>query len=558
MKLQLSNTGKQIVLCFILLCLISFFCFTMPAPGRSDEPTNEDNMLSGLATIKVKTFNLKGNTAFSDQELSQITVPYENRQISIEELETVRNRLTRYYTDRGYINSGAVIPDQNVENGIITISIIEGKIIDTKISGNDWLHTRYIKGRLKSAIGKEEDPFNIRVLEERLKLLKQNKLIKNINANIKPGFKQGEANLSVAIEEESPYNLTLRYDNHASSGIGTSQRTVSFVHDNVTGWGDSVSAKYKKTKGYDNISFDYTLPVTRWDTSLFFNYSESGATVVLYPFDMLDIESKTKTIGFGIKHPFYKTLSQKFIAGLKLEKKHSETFLLGVPFSFGTHPDDFEIEVTTFTFSQEYVAKDMSQVFAMNSDIKFGMDCLGASVYEGKDRTGNDYADSEYIVWLLQMQWFKRLSFVNSSLLFKTNFQISDRPLLSLEKFSIGGVSNVRGYRENFMTRDNSLVTTLEWRFPLFKLQIPVLSKAETDGGIELSPFFDYGMGWNTQGDNSNPKDISSIGAGLGWHINNNIYMQIYYGYALRDIEKSGENNLQDKGIHFEISVNLF
>jgi hemolysin activation/secretion protein len=548
---------KKTIIHFNLLFLIIFFCFAVPVQVKSDEPEKEDNMLSGMAAIKVKSFHLKGNTAFSDQKLSQITGPYENRQISIEELEAVRIKLTRHYTDRGYINSGAIIPDQNIEKGIITILIIEGKITDTKISGNDWVNTHYITSRLKSAIGNKKRPFNIKTLEESLKLIKQKKIIKNINANIKPGFKQGEAALSVAIEEARPYSFTLKYDNQASAGIGIYQSYASFTHDNLTGWGDSVSAEYKKTKGSGNIVFDYTLPVTRWDTSLFFNYSESGSTVISSPFDILDIKSRTETIGLGIKHPFYRTVAQEFIAGLKLEKKHTESFLLDVPFSFASHPDDFETELSSLNFFQEYVSKKMSYVFALKSDIKFGINWLGATVHNGKDRAGNEYADSKDTAWLLQMQWFKHLPFLNSKLLLKTNLQLSDDPLLSSEKFSIGGASSVRGYKENFIMADNGLVSSLEWRKPLFILQIPGISKTATDGTIELALFFDYGTSWNTGSNDPQIKEINSLGTGLRWSVSKNTYISIYYGHALKDIEKSNENNLQENGFHFEISIGI-
>ena len=75
-----------------------------PLLSPSTEP------LSAQFRVFVRRFQLSGNTVFSDQDLAQVTAPYENRTITSEELQEVRHQLTLYYVERGYINSGALIP----------------------------------------------------------------------------------------------------------------------------------------------------------------------------------------------------------------------------------------------------------------------------------------------------------------------------------------------------------------------------------------------------------------------------------------------------------------
>ncbi|MEE9425081.1 MAG: POTRA domain-containing protein, partial [Methylococcales bacterium] len=114
------------------------------------ESTPQDGLpLSRALEVEVRKIQLTGNSVFSDQELSVITQPYENRIITSEELQELRYKLSRYYIDRGYINSGAIIPDQQIEDGIIQIEIIEGQLLDISIKGNDWLRTEYVKRRIE-------------------------------------------------------------------------------------------------------------------------------------------------------------------------------------------------------------------------------------------------------------------------------------------------------------------------------------------------------------------------------------------------------------------------
>ncbi len=528
-----------------------------PSPTPDEKPASMEAPLSQQETLKVIRINIQGNTSFSQKELSVLCAPYENREVAIEELEELRRIITLYYTDRGYINSGARIPEQDIADGVIDISIIEGKITATKITENRRLNTRYIKSRLESALPNDR-AFNIGRLEERLKLLKQDRLIENINALISPGLKPGEAALELAIDEASPYQLSVKGNNYGSPAIGANQGEITIAHYNLTGWGESLELKYRGSEGFDNYSADYTIPLTHRDTTLGFSYSKSAAMVVSYPFKMLNIKSETETAAATLRHPFYKTLSRELAAGVKLKKHRNKTFLLGLPWSFTSHVDDDKTEVTELSFFQEWVSRSMTRVFTLRSDLKLGLNWFNATVHKELDDTGREYADSVYTTWLGQLQWFKQMEFLNSAFLFKTNLQFTNDPQLSSGKFSLGGHATVRGYRENYMTTDNGVLASLEWRIPVFQLKLPFLSKTENDGQVQFCPFYDFGRGWNIGGLNPVPQEICSVGAGLRWSISKKIQSVIYYGYRLRTIPEQDDPDLQDDGIHFEVKVDAF
>ena len=59
--------------------------------------------------IFVKEVHLIGNTAFTSQQLAEVTGPYTNRDVTAEELEGLRLALTYYYVNHGYVTSGALI-----------------------------------------------------------------------------------------------------------------------------------------------------------------------------------------------------------------------------------------------------------------------------------------------------------------------------------------------------------------------------------------------------------------------------------------------------------------
>jgi hemolysin activation/secretion protein len=284
---------------------------------------------------------------------------------------------------------------------------------------------------------------------------------------------------------------------------------------------------------------------------LSFSYERSDSAIITPPFDLIDIESKTDISSLSLKHPFIKTLEREFTAGLHLERKKTNTTLLDIPFSFTAHEDDHETTITTLSCSQEWIKKSFTYVVAAHSDLRLGQSWFDATVHDG------EYADSNYISWQGQAQLFKRF-WEKESLLIKAGFQWTDDPLLSAEKFSIGGSSSVRGYRENQITADKGLTLSVELRHPVGHLQLPILSKQENDGLLELCPFVDFGTGWNNKDLNSDPSSLSGIGLGLRWAVNKNINAGIYYGHQIIEVDRPNNYDLQDDGVHFSFDIKLF
>lgn len=546
---------------------------TVPPPALSSPdiaplpplpPIPEENPpLSTIDKIFVKQFRFEGNHVLSSDELSQITAAYENRDISAEELQEVKNAITRYYIDKGYINSGAIIPDQQVQDGIISLKIIEGRLVKVDISGNKNLRTAYLKKRLE---GSPNQVLNINELQERLQLIQQNPLLKRIDAKLGPGVNLGEGILSMAVEEARPYVLGVRFNNHRSPSVGAYRGEVEFQHRNLTGlfghqmgWGDRLYLRYGLTEGLSDYTVNYSFPINRHDTLLSFEMERSDSEVIEEPFNRIDVESEADTYAVSLHHPLYKTTSRELSIGLKLEKRSSETFLLGRPFSFSAGVNDGKSDITVIRFSQDWLDRSRVHVVAARSTLNVGVDAFDATINE------DGSPDSEFFSWLGQFQWVRRLDFLeqpvlkDSHVLFRVDLQWAEQSLLPLEKLSIGGASTVRGYRENQLTRDSGLIASLEWRIPIMQWRVAKLSKNPDDGMLYLAPFIDYGRSWHEETLASGSKDdyIYSAGLGLRWDPSAKIHTELYWGETLHDevVSEPTDKDLQDDGVHFEISL---
>lgn len=532
-------------------------------------PKQQQPRLSTLFNVYIKQIKITGNTVLSSQALKTITSQYENRTVTNEELQTLRDELTRYYIDQGYINSGVVLPDQQITNGIVSFQVIEGKLTKIVVDGTDWLQPSYIKGRIQQ---KTESPLNIHRVQERLLLLQQDPLIEKVNAELQPGLNPGESRLVILVTEARPYEAGATAANNRSPSIGSISGQFWLQHKNLTGFGDRFYFSYSGTEGLHDFYGTYSIPLTPYDTRLNVYYQQSEADVVDLPSNELSIASRSQVFGAALSQPFYRTSNQTLSATLAFEHRRSKTFFDNQPRSFALGvPEDGNnkgiSKISVLRFSQNWVHRNQIQVIAARSTFNWGLNALDATHHN------NGNPDGQFFSWLGQFQWIRRLPWLGSQLLFRSNVQLANEALLPLEKFSVGGRYSVRGYRENRFVRDNGASVSLEWQVPIFRLPVPGLSKTITDGQVQLATFADFGWSDNSElshkkktdkgfrpnspGD-SGPNTIASWGLGILWDPAPKFHAELYWGLPFRSFDNEPKKDIQDIGIHFQVNTQFF
>ena len=130
---------RALVLAHLTVCAPAALAQATQAEPRAVRPASEPN-LSARERVLVRHFVVVGATRWSSDELRRLVLAqFEGRELSSEDLESIRRRLTRWYVEHGYVNSGALIPDQNVAEGIVRIQVVEGRLSRIEISGNRHL-----------------------------------------------------------------------------------------------------------------------------------------------------------------------------------------------------------------------------------------------------------------------------------------------------------------------------------------------------------------------------------------------------------------------------------
>ncbi|MBF0113396.1 MAG: ShlB/FhaC/HecB family hemolysin secretion/activation protein [Desulfamplus sp.] len=521
--------------------------FNLPKLLNSRVPQAQGN---AIFTLKGVLF--EGNTLFSDKQLNEVAKKFINQQISMADLEELRYQLTRYYVDKGYINSGALIkPNQNVNNGVVTYLIIEGRLTNIEIKGNGRLRENYIKKR----VWKDGDtPFNTHKLQDYFQMLLHDPLIEKMEGNIVPGIKPGEAKLDIDVTRARPYDLNITTSNHSSPNLGSEKLSINQTLRNLTGFGDSINAILDLTEGTQEIDATYAIPINSENTTVSFNYNYSKNDIVSNPLDSLNIESRLQSTKIAINHPLYHTLRRDFTIGLSLKSEETRTYISGTPFSFSDGTDNGISQATVLQLIQSFDDRTTHQVMALRSTFSFGVDILSPTLHSAS------LPDGEFVAWLGQVQYGRRFDGKAGQIIFKGNVQLADDRLFSMEQFTLGGAQSVRGYRENTHAGDNGYLLSLEWRIPVWESKKTV-AEDNHNKLLQFATFMDYGSAWEREHfkreGNRSDNTLHSVGLGLLWSTPK-LDAQIYYGYAIEDVDPSSEYNLQDDGLHFNVTYNFF
>ncbi len=515
----------------------------LPAPTK---PSSDGLQKSFGKSIFIRKINVIGTTVFTPEEIGMITSPYENRSLSMEDLESLRRKLTLLYVKNGFINSGAIIPDQQITGGQINFEIIEGKLVAVNVDKSGKFTASYLEKRIELDAG---SPLNIVSLQERLQLLQQDSRIQKIKAELKPGARPGEAVLHLEVEEKPPISLWLAFNNYQSPTIGEELGITTFEHMNLTGHGDILRLTGGISEGVKKfIDIDYTIPINAYDTTLQFKYTYNDQDVVDDIFGPLDITSKEEIYGLTLRHPLYRSLTHEFAISLSIDRETNRNYMLGQRFSFSPGEKNGRYTAVPLRFSQEWLYRTQKQVIAARSRLSFGLDTFGATINHG------EIPDGKFFAWLGQFQYVRILDFLDIQLLARADVQYADRSLLPIEQMGIGGRYSVRGYRENTLVTDQALVTSLETR-------IPLVQNVRWADYLHFCQFIDYGAGDDVDYPSPSPSAIYSTGLGLRWRKTTSKLpfdlqadAEIYWGYQLRDVDQP-DNGPQNNGIHYQIAI---
>ncbi|MCU0780393.1 MAG: BamA/TamA family outer membrane protein, partial [Akkermansiaceae bacterium] len=490
----------------------------------------------------------------------------------------------------GYLNSGAVIPDQDLADGVLRVAIVEGKLTETILrqrrgdGAGSALAESYLRDRVA---GKPAEPLHFPTLQRRLQLLQTNPNILRVNAELQPGALPGEAMLVMDVTEPAGprWRYGLDCHNQRPPSVGGEQAEVWLETANLTGFSDPLSLRLGLFTGdrgepeFDpgqTASLRYARPLTAGDTTLELVASRQDYAVVDRVFVPLAIEGENWMAGAALRHPLVRsiretrepaadrfawlrpwaccegdgksagemlarTVHDEVWLSLGLEFSDSTTELLGRPFSISPGYVNGELDLAVLRLGQEWTRRTNDSVLALRSVGSAGLQGLGATRSPVEP-------DAEFFSWRLHGQYSARVTDSGDMLRLRAGAQWADDALPPPEQWLLGGLHTVRGYRENMLVRDMGCFASIEYSL--------VLPTGDSGWRLALVPFIDWGLGWDRE--RSDTTALCAPGLGLRAEYGDWFRGELFWGYALNHREWLAGDDAQDHGVHFLLTIARF
>ena len=424
-------------------------------------PQVETPILEDGACMDVTAFDVQGAKLIPADVLHIITAEFIGKCLTLEQINALLADISNWYLDRGYVTTRAYLPPQDLTTGTLQIVVVEGRAEDIRFSAE-----QEERNRLNAAFpGVKGKVLNIRDLEQGLDQL--NRLPSN-NAKLKlePGSKTGDTLVLIENQQSKRLRFSLTEDNSGSQATGVRQRTVSVEADDLFGFNDMWTLSHKPSlsnieeHGSKMISGSVSVPYGYWTigySQSWFTYTSTiRATTQSYKSSGIsrqqtltaervvhrDQDSKTSVEGaLTLKE------SRNFISDLLLETQSRKLSIAGVTVRHSTRVADGALTASV-------AAQQGLRAFGAKKDY----------AVSGNDPRAQFRKYSSDLSYSRPFQM--REQNLNASLALHGEW--SPHTLFGSERLGVGGLSSVRGFKEESASGDvgGYARSQLSWTLP--------------------------------------------------------------------------------------------
>ena len=482
---------------------------TPPAPPPVEqkkllqEPEKQEKTEKDIK-INVSKFNFTGNTVLSNDQLASLTSNFTGKELSYKQLTDVLGVISNFYRRLG-LWARAILPEQDIKNGVVTIQIIEGRlgkvIIKSEVQEPN-LKLEIVRKYIENKISRQSI-LNINQLEKNIQNLNNIPGIQAV-ATLEAGQAVGETDVVIQLENRRRLSGTFQGDSFGSRSSGRSRVTALVNVDSLLKEGEqftiqrvqTIGSEYNAVAGSFRIGYDGTRGTLR-------------AAKLRY--DLGDPFSSTNPTGNSDE------------LSLSIDKPLNAIGKTNLSSNFTLSKSDYENKNNTPSNVQKKISRAIAKLNFNRADqfFKGGVNygSLSLTIGDLDDTSTNSTTNNalgQFSKLNANVSRFQRLTDQNA-LQVNLSGQYSFKNLDSGEKFSLGGPYGIRAYPNSEGQGDHGLMANVELKHGFSKT-------------LEGMIFYDWG--WVQQYQNTystwnqnNPTlkniyQLQGAGVGLNWNIN--------------------------------------
>ena len=485
------------------LCLVSLgFCATVPTfaatPGEQDlirdrqdrllqeqhrrleelrdlpgQQTPEPSAPAATDTrcFPIDTIQIKGADSLSQAERERLVQPWLGQCLGVAKLNALLKAITDHYLAIGQVTSRAYLPQQDLSSRHLEVQVVEGRLEGLRHDDGNGFSTRELAMTFPGTVGER---LNLRDIEQMVDQL--NRLPSNqAKMQLVPGNIVGGSIVEVGNTPAKPWRANLSRNNEGQRATGEQQWGYGLEWDSPLGLADQLMVR----GGHDAISdhqhtshsemLNYNLPWGWWN----FNYAYSQSA---YRSQAMANTFAFKQTGDTQNHQFR---AERVIHRDSVSKTALNTglaYLRSNNFIEGSRLKNSSNRLSEAQFGINHGRRIGNAFVNLDLGMQQG---IGAFDAQSRQTDAPEDPDARYRKYTLTISYLQSFAVWDERLSFSSLFsgQRSEDPLFSPQRLSLGGLSSVRGYKDQFLTGDSggywrndlrwSRPVRLEWLRPL-------------------------------------------------------------------------------------------
>jgi hemolysin activation/secretion protein len=451
-------------------------------------------------TFLVNRIDIVGNTRLPTPELHALVAPEEGKNLSLNDLDELADRISDAYHDHGYVLDTAYVVAQTVQNGVVRIDVVEARYGKIVAQNHSEVADHVINATLSPLrSGQAVSSYTL----QRSLLLASDIPGASVNSVAQPGTEVGTSDIVVDVTSAPRYTGTLGLDDYGNRYTDRVRLSGSFAVNGLFHQGDVLNVSGVSSGAglnYGIISYKYLLN----GQGTVLGASVSGLDYHLRNrLSALHAHGKATVQSLNLTHPFIRNMAGNLYGQIEFDhkrliddidlagiatKRHSNLWVATLAGDQRDHTG-----VTNFNISAGH-----GRLYFDNLQSEFA-DLLGP-------RAAGSFTKITYSISRLQQLTQVDAIYVGFS------GQHSNKNLDTSEQFYLGGPSTVRGYDVGAVSGAQGYLANIEYRRDFLFAPFP--------GPWQASVFLDSGRVQAYKrpffpGQNS--ARLNSVGLGVHW-----------------------------------------
>lgn len=421
--------------------------------------------------------------------------------LTIGQIQQVADAVTALYQEAGFFLARAIVPAQDVVDGVVVIQVLEGRM-GRAVAENNKMYSETMLTR--PFAGLEGQLITVSAMENALLTLTDYPGLQAFGT-FRPGREVGTADIVVNVQDERRFGLAARADNHGTPLTGEYRLAVTVDTNNLVGRGDVASLTAMRTFEPDNTTLghlNYRLPLEDPRNRLIVDVQRNAFDVATPLFPALNLAGLSTSANLGFERAYARGRQFNLYGQVDFARKRGESSQLGNV----VNRDDAAVVGVQFRWDRIIAASNVLESGFVRLDR--GLDgVFGVPSTEDASTPGalpiprtSIRATPDFTKLSLGYSRLKQVT-PRQSFLLRFAGQWSNDTLTAMEQFAIGGAGQVRGAPVSLYLGDKGLFGSAEWI-------------VRVGNRFNVSLFHDHSIAW--QNDPIRPEDEQLSAGGTG------------------------------------------